>query len=192
MKYYCKERTNNKYGLSVESEGDTSKIGHFYYRVERIINDTNYTYYYYPLDGVLLMCLYFSIDMDDFEKGYRKYQEYFHYAEKTWPLLCKAFIRGIDGDYSKPCIHKFRDFGGDDNRTYAWLLCQKVPYISPREINSDEQFEYACNLIHYANDMLLEVIQNNISKIDRFKINASSLGLEVLKKLAISTCKKGL
>lgn len=168
--------------IHVESEGDTSRSGHFYYRVERYINNGKYTYYYYPLDSSLLMCLFFSFNLDEFDSAYDKYKEYFCYARKTWPMLCDAYLRGKQGDFKGPFIYKFRDFGGEDNRTYAWLLCQTVPYISPNEINNNEQYELVCSLIQYANDMLNEFLNSNISTLDKIKINLTAAGKIFIKE----------
>lgn len=194
MQYFYKEKRQScnidESSIYVESEGDRSRIGHFYFRVARYINNGKYTYYYYPLDGALLMCLFFNFNLDDFDADYEKHTDYFSFAIKTWPLLCNAYLRGKKGDFTDPFIYKLRDFGGGDNRTYAWMLCQKVQYITPKEIGSAEQFNMVCKLIRYANDMLNQFINNDISKIDKVKIN-SIYTLKILaKKLSLSILKE--
>lgn len=194
MQYFYKAQCHciDDSSIHVESEGDRSRTGHFYFRVERFINRGKYTYYYYPLDGALLMCLFFNLNLDDLDAAYEKNKEYFPFATKTWSLLCNAYLRGKNGDFSNPFIYKFRDFSGGDNRTYAWLLCQKVPYISPSEINSKEQYELACNLIHYANDMLYQFINNDVSKIDKIKINTIYALRTFAKKLTLAIVKENI
>lgn len=195
MQYFYKKiiSFDNVSDIRIETEGNTTKPGHFYVRVERIIQDGLYTYYYYPLEGSLLMCLYFSYNMDDFDKAYDNYMEYFQYAERTWPKFCDAYLRGKHGIFGEePFIYKFRDFGSGDNRTCAWLLCQKVPYISPNEIYDEEQYVLACSLIRYANDMLQELLKKNISTKDKIKINATFMGKSFLKKLGTAIIKESL
>ncbi len=196
MKYFYKDvrldYNVDRSMIHIESEGDTSRTGHFYFRVERTIGDGLYTYYYYPLEGSLLMCLFFNMNLDEFQKMYDKYNEYFRYAQKTWPLFCNAYLRGRNGDFDDPFIYRFRDFGGEDNRTYAWLLCQTVPYISPKEINNADQYEHALSLIRYANNMLKEIQDNNISSKDKFLINAEEAGRIFIRQLQKGLIKEVL
>lgn len=104
MQYFYKAQCHciDDSSIHVESEGDRSRTGHFYFRVERFINRGKYTYYYYPLDGALLMCLFFNLNLDDLDAAYEKNKEYFPFATKTWPLLCNAYLRGKNGDFSNP------------------------------------------------------------------------------------------
>lgn len=162
--------------IQIEKEGSSDDWGHFAFKIRRYINDNRYTYYYYPIDGRnTLICLFFSLDLHHFNKGYHRYPENFKYAQKAWPKLTDAFLRGKKSNYEEPAIQTLRDFGSKDEFSEKWMLCKLIDFESPKSILLTSHFEEVCTLIRYANDMLEEFLNKDISSFDKFRISIGSL-----------------
>lgn len=132
----------------------------FFVGKEIRIDDHKITYYLLPFSDGTATVLIKLADDEPFDSFIENIDEYnIDGCQNAWPYLMEAMYNGANDNYSSPALIKLNDL--------FWGLCLQAENVSIEDLDSDYIFGKVGTLIDYAEAMIEQIDQNEVSGWDK-------------------------